>query len=120
MCEHSLEHPEDGRPEAAEVSTQHMAGGRARPASSAAIRPTAPAFAVCVCRIAGRSARMIRASRKVASRSCTGEISRCRCGIVTTWTPWLSATYAIDCSPWLTVPATSIVSYPRWFKPSAR
>ena len=34
-----------------------------------------------------------------ASRSRIGEISRCRCGIVTTWTPSSSATYAIDCSP---------------------
>jgi hypothetical protein len=66
--------------------------GRARPASKAAARPTAPAFAVCVCRIVGRSARIILARRQVASRSCTGEISRCRWGIVTTWTPRLSAT----------------------------
>ena len=88
---------------------RRSAGARGRRAAPPT-RPTAPAFAVCVCRIVGRSARIIRASRMVASRSRTGEISRCRCGIVTTWTPRLSATYAIDCSPWPTVPATSVVS----------
>ena len=39
-----------------------MIGGRAPPARSAATRPTAPAFAVWVWRIVGRSRRMIRAS----------------------------------------------------------
>ena len=37
-----------------------MIGGRASPASSAATRPTAPAFAVWVCRMCGRTRRICR------------------------------------------------------------
>ena len=95
--EHPLEHPEDERPEPAEVPAQHVAvervhdDRRARAAGeqrSRRGRPRRPSRCACAGSSA-RSARIIRARRMVASRSCTGEISRCRCGIVTTWTPRL-------------------------------
>ena len=40
-----------------------MIGGRASPASTAALRPTAPAFAVCVCRMCGRTSRISSTTR---------------------------------------------------------
>ena len=46
--------------------------GRGGPESNAAVRPTAPAFAVCVCTICGRTRRISRASRIAARRSRTG------------------------------------------------
>ncbi len=56
---------------------RRSAGARRR-ASSAAVRPTAPAFAVCVWRMCGRSRRMSPARRCAARRSWSGEISRWR------------------------------------------
>ena len=85
-------------------------GGRARPASSAASRPTAPAFAVCVCRICGRSLRISLASRNAATMSRIGEISRLSSSTRTISTPWRSATNCIESSPRASVPATSVVS----------
>ena len=40
-----------------------MIGGRASPASTAAMRPTAPALAVCVCRMCGRTSRISSTTR---------------------------------------------------------
>ena len=87
-----------------------MIGGRREPASTAATRPTVPAFAVCVCRISGRSFLISRASRTVATRSRSGEISRPSWSICTISTPLASATNAIESSPRASVPATSTVS----------
>ena len=87
-----------------------MIGGPSGPATSAASRPIAPAFAVCVCRICGRSARISLARRNTATRSRSGEISRCSSSIFTTSTPRASATKAIESSPRARLPATSVVS----------
>ena len=47
------------------------------PASRAAMRPTAPAFAVCVCRTSRpQLAGSVRTSSRTATASCSGEISR--------------------------------------------
>src|SRR5438067_6945667 len=97
-----------------------MIGGRALPASSAAMRPTAPAFAVCVWRIAGRSRRISRARRMTARASRSGAISRCSSSIVSIRTPRRSATDCIDASPRAKVPATRIVSNPRSARPAVR
>ena len=62
--ERRLDRAEHARPERAEVPAQDVAvervdddRGGARPATSAATRPTAPAFAVCVCTIVRADAR---------------------------------------------------------------
>ena len=81
-----------------------------QPASIAATRPTVPAFAVWVCRICGRSFLIRRASRIVAIRSRSGEISRPSSSIRTTSTRCASATKAIESSPRASEPATSVVS----------
>jgi hypothetical protein len=85
-------------------------GGLALPASSAARRPTAPAIAVWVCRIVGRSRRIRRARRRIARASRSGEISRCIASSDSIRTPRPSATPAIDSSPRAIVPATSVVA----------
>src|SRR5712691_9908250 len=95
-------------------------GGRREPARRAATRPTVPAFAVCVCRICGRSRLISRASRIVAARSRSGEISRPSSSMRTTSTPSSSATNAIESSPRASDPATSVVSYPRSRNPAVR
>ena len=87
-----------------------MIGGRASPAASAAMRPTAPAFAVCVWRICGRSRRISCASRRIARTSRRGEISRESSDTRSMRTPSSSATNDIESSPRASVPATSVVS----------
>ena len=84
--------------------------GRRGPASTAAARPTAPAFAVCVWTTSGLTRRMIPASLQAAIASRTGESSRESPCSGSTSTPALSATKAIDSSPRPTSPATSVVS----------
>ena len=51
------------------------AGGRCRRASAAS-RPVAPAFAVCVWRTSGRRSRMSRRSARIAAESARGDSSR--------------------------------------------
>ena len=81
----------------AEVAAQHVAVERVhddrRPCAAGEQRrergrPRPPSPCACA-GSSGAAARIIRASRKVASRSRIGEMSRCRCGIVTTGTPEL-------------------------------
>jgi hypothetical protein len=74
------------------------------------MRPTAPAFAVCVCRIVGRSRLISCASRSTATTSRIGEMSRRSPGSRSTFTPNSSATNSIESSPRARLPATSVVS----------
>ena len=113
--EERLDGAEDERPAGAEVAAEHVTVERVhdhratRPASSAAVRPTAPALAVCVWTTSGRSLRIRRASLNAASASRTGDSSRDRPGSVTISTPACSATNDIDASPRATSPATRVV-----------
>src|SRR4051794_773491 len=84
------------------------------------MRPIAPAFAVCVCRMCGRSRRTSAARRRAATTSRSGEISRPSCGMWTTGTPRRSATNSIDSSPRASEPATRVVRYPRGARPDER
>ena len=97
-----------------------MIGGLALPAATAAARASAPAFAVCVCRMCGRSSRMIAVSRRTDFTSWRSATSRWISGTSTTSTPSRSATYAIESSPRARLPATSVVWYPRVSSPAAR
>src|SRR4051794_31828723 len=97
-----------------------MIGGRASPAISAAARPTAPAFAVCVWRMWGRIRRISCSIRVTASGSYNGDTSRCIAGIGSTGTPISSATNAIESSPCASRPAARVVEYPRASSPFAR
>ena len=78
-----LDLAEERRATGPEVALQHVAVERvdddrrpARPAASAAARASAPAFAVCVWRMCGRSSRMIAASRRTDFASCRSATSR--------------------------------------------
>ena len=95
-------------------------GGRAFPASSAAARPIAPAFAVCVCRMCGRCSRTTSASLWIERASWRRDTSRSISGTLTTPTPRRCATKAIESSPRARLPATSVVWYPRVSRPAAR
>ena len=90
------------------------------PATRAAARASAPAFAVCVWRMCGRSSRMIAVRRRIAFASWSGATSRWISGTFTTETPSRSATYAIESSPRARLPATRVVWYPRVSSPAAR
>ena len=94
--------------------------GRALPASTAAARAIAPAFAVCVWRMCGRVCRMISATWNAERASWSAEISRWISGTLTTETPRRSARNAIESSPRASEPATSVVWYPRDSSPAAR
>ena len=114
--EHALDQPEDALPPRREVAAEHVAvvgvddrpRPRRGPARSAAMRPVAPAFAVCVwsdvrpplaqdrAQLADR--RRVRARRQLALQ---------RRQLAARATPSSSATYSIDSSPAASVPATT-------------
>jgi len=63
---------------------------------------------------------MIEASSRIERRSPSGAISRLRSSRGTIETPRAAAACSIDSSPRASVPATSVVSYPREARPSVR
>ena len=83
--------------------------GPRRPGEPGGGRPTAPALAVCVWRMCGRTCGSARRGWRTAVASASGETSRWSPGTGRTSMPRCSATNAIDPSPSEISPAASVV-----------